>query len=175
MGYVRVWDPFVRVFHWSLVACVAANLWFTEDEVHRYIGYAAVGLIAARVLWGFVGPRHARFADWWPTPARVRDYVAALRAGPAPRHLGHNPLGALMMLALMALVLALGLSGWMLGLDAFWGAEWLGALHEVLADVLLGGVVLHVTGAIVGSVRHRENLVAAMIHGKKRTDADTAG
>lgn len=137
---VYVWDPFVRVFHWSLVACVLLNFVVEEGEtLHQAIGYAASALVVLRVLWGFIGTRHARFADFFPTPERVRRHVSGLLAGTAPHYVGHNPLGALMMLSLMALVLALGLTGYLQTTDSFWGEEWLeGAarrprLHPALA------------------------------------------
>ena len=123
----RVWDPFVRVFHWSLVACVLLNFFVVDDgeTLHIWLGYTATGLVMARIVWGFVGTRHARFADFFPAPARLRAHLAGLVSGRREVPEGHNPLGALMMLALMALVLGLGASGWMLTLDAYWGAEWL--------------------------------------------------
>src|SRR5690606_33565939 len=105
---VPVWDRFVRFFHWSLVSCVLVNYFFVDDgeALHQWIGYLASALIAARIVWGFVGSEHARFANFFPTPARLRTHVAAIRRGKPEVHLGHNPLGAVMMLALMGLVLA---------------------------------------------------------------------
>ena len=167
---VRVWDPFVRVFHWSLVSCVVLNYFVVEDgeTAHQVIGYIAAGLVLARVAWGFVGSRHARFTDFFPTPARLRAQLASLRAGQHPFHPGHSPLGALMMLALMALVLALGLTGFLQTTDAFWGEEWLQELHEELAEALLGLAGVHVAAALLMSVVERTNLVAAMVSGIKR-------
>ena len=79
---VYVWDPFVRVFHWSLVACVFLNFLVEEGEApHQWIGYAASALVAARIVWGFVGSRYARFSDFFPTPTRLRQHLAALLAG----------------------------------------------------------------------------------------------
>jgi cytochrome b len=165
-----VWDRFVRVFHWSLVACVAFNLLVQDDgePLHRWSGYLASGLVLARIVWGFIGSRHARFADFFPTPARLRAHLQALRAGRPEAHEGHNPLGALMMLALLALVLSLGLTGWMQGLDAFWGDEWLEELHEGLAATLQGLVLLHVGAALLMSHLERTNLIRAMITGIKQ-------
>ncbi|NIC40031.1 cytochrome b/b6 domain-containing protein [Aquabacterium sp. A08] len=167
---VRVWDPFVRLFHWSLVTCIVLNQFVLEagEWPHEIAGYTASGLVAARVLWGFVGSRHARFADFFPTPARLRAHTQALLAGETPHHVGHNPYGALMMLALMALVLALGLTGWMQDLDAFWGEEWLQDLHEWLANGLLAAAGLHVAAALVMGRLERTRLVRAMVTGEKR-------
>jgi cytochrome b len=170
MKPVVVWDGFVRVFHWSLVACVLLNqLVLEEGEApHRWVGYAAAALVIARVAWGFVGSRHARFADFFPTPARLRTQVQTLRRGKVVAYEGHSPLGGLMMLVLMALVLALGLTGWMQGTDAFWGEEWLEELHEGLAGTLIGLAGVHALAAIVLGRLERVHLVRAMVTGVKR-------
>lgn len=165
----RVWDPFVRIFHWTLVGCVVLAFFVFDDgdAVHVWLGYTATGLVAARIVWGFVGSRHARFADFFPTPARLRQHLAGLLSGKREVSEGHNPLGALMMLALMALILGLGLSGYLLTEDALWGAEWLEDLHEALASTLIGLAGVHAASAIVMSRLERTNLVSAMITGVK--------
>ncbi len=165
----RVWDPFVRLFHWSLVTCVALNLWLLEegDPPHEWVGYAAMALVVLRVFWGFVGTRHARFADFWPTPARLREHLHALRRGDHPPTPGHNPLGALMMLGLMGLVLLLGFTGWLQGTDRFWGNEALETLHEWLADGLLALAGLHAAAALLVGRLERTRLIKAMFTGMK--------
>jgi len=170
---VLVWDLFVRLFHWTLVACVLANFTLLEEgeTPHQWVGYLATGLVLARVVWGFVGSRHARFASFFPTPRRLKAHVAELRSGRPPAHLGHNPLGAVMMLALMALVLSLGLTGWMQGLDAFFGDEWLQELHEGLANTLVALAGLHALAALVMGRLERTNLIKAMVTGRKQVDA----
>ena len=165
----RVWDPLVRVFHWSLVACVLLNLFVVDDgeDLHQWLGYAASALVGVRVVWGFVGPRHARFADFFPTPRRVVNHVRALLGGEPEHHWGHNPLGAVMVLGLLAMVIALGLTGWMQTLDALWGEEWLQDLHEGLGEWLLPMVGLHAMAAIVMGRIERTRLVKAMVTGVK--------
>ena len=165
----RVWDPLVRVFHWSLVACVLLNLFVVDDgeDLHQWLGYAAAALVGVRVVWGFIGPRHARFADFFPTPRRVANHVRALLGGEPEHHWGHNPLGALMVLGLLAMVLSLGLTGWMQTLDAFWGVEWLMDLHEGLGEWLLPMVGLHAGATIVMGRIERTRLVKAMVTGVK--------
>lgn len=167
---VRVWDRFVRFFHWSLVGCVAANLLLLEegDPPHRWAGYIAAALVLVRIVWGFVGSRHARFADFFPTPSRLAGHWRQLRAGLDDPHPGHNPLGALMMLALMGLVLALGVTGYLMGTDTYWGEEWLEELHEGLANVLMACAGLHVLGALLMSRLSGVNLVRAMVTGVKQ-------
>lgn len=169
-GSVQVWDPLVRVFHWSLVACVLLNLFVLDDgkPAHEWTGYTASALVLLRLVWGFVGTRHARFADWFPTPARVRAHIGALRRGLVPHYTGHSPLGALMMLTLMALVLALGLSGWLQTTDRFWGDEWVEELHESLANLLMLAAGLHAAAALVLGRIERVRLVRAMFTGVKK-------
>jgi len=166
---IKVWDPFVRLFHWSLVTCVVLNFFVLNDSeyAHKWVGYTAVVWVLARVVWGFVGTQHARFSDFFPTRLRVRHHLAALNAGAMPRHTGHNPLGALMMLALMAMVLLLGLTGWMQGLDAFWGQEWLMELHETLANALMVAAGVHALAALTMGRLERTHLVRAMFTGNK--------
>lgn len=165
----RVWDPLVRAFHWSLVTCVLLNLFVVDDgeALHQWLGYAAAALVGVRVVWGFIGPRHARFADFFPTPGRVARHLRALRLGTPEHHWGHNPLGGLMVLGLMAMVLALGLTGWMQGLDAFWGVEWLQELHEGLGEWLMPMVGLHAAAALIMGRIERTRLVKAMVTGVK--------
>jgi len=167
---VRVWDPFVRVFHWTVVAGCTADLFVLGGGrlPHTVVGYTVAALVAARVVWGLVGSRHARFADFVPGPAALRRYLTALARGREPRLLGHNPAGAVMILALLATLAGLGVTGWMTTLDAFWGAEWLEDLHETLADGLIALVAVHAAAAVIEGVRHRENLVWAMVTGRKR-------
>jgi cytochrome b len=121
-----------------------------------------------RFVWGWVGTRHARFADWVPGPRRLRDYLRERLAGRSRRQLGHNPAAAVMILALLVGVLLVGVTGWLQTTDRFFGEGWLEELHEALAYGVLGLVVLHVLAAVGESVHYGENLVAAMIHGRKR-------
>ncbi|MDR3413569.1 MAG: cytochrome b/b6 domain-containing protein [Formivibrio sp.] len=168
MNKIRVWDPLVRILHWTLVICVMSNLMNESGHfAHRTLGLIASGVVIVRFFWGFVGPRYARFSDWFPTPSRLIPYVKALLRNEAPRHIGHNPAGAVMMLILMALVVSLGTSGYLMTTDTFYGDEWLQGLHEGLANILIGSVVLHVAAALYESWKHGENLIASMLHGKK--------
>lgn len=168
-GGVRVWDPVVRLFHWSLVTCVVLNQFILEDgeAAHEWAGYVALGLVLIRILWGFVGSTHARFANFVPRPTDVWQHLHALLQGEVPSSVGHNPLGALMMLALMALVLGLGVTGFAMGTDTFWGEEWLEELHEGLANVLLLSALVHALAAIVMGRLERVRLIRAMITGVK--------
>ena len=168
-GVQPVWDRFVRFFHWALVACVSFNYCIMDDGrlLHQWVGYSAFALVIARIVWGFVGSRHARFSDFFPTPCRVWGHVCELGAGTHRPAAGHNPLGGLMMLALMATVLALGITGWMQTLDAYWGEAWLQDLHEAVGNVLIGLATLHAIAAIVMGRLERTRLVQAMVTGVK--------
>lgn len=170
LATVPVWDLFVRVFHWFLVFCFAAAFVSAEewDRGHELLGYAAAALVGLRILWGFVGTRHARFARFVRSPGATFAYLAAMIRGEEKRHLGHNPAGAAMILALLAGVLGLGATGYLMTLDAYWGVAWVSDLHELLANGMLVLIALHVGGVALASLRHGENLVRAMVTGRKR-------
>lgn len=169
---VAVWDLFVRVFHWSLVAAFAVA-WLTGEEMerlHEWVGYTAAGLVAGRLVWGIVGTKYARFCSFVKSPGATIVYLRDMTRGTEKRFLGHNPAGAAMILALLAGTLSLGLSGWMMTLDAFWGVKWVEETHEILANGMLALVALHILGVVIASKRHGENLVKSMITGKKRAN-----
>lgn len=173
---VRVWDPLVRIVHWSLVAGFLANYFLTEEGEtwHQWIGYGVVALIGVRILWGFVGPWPARWRSFWPTPRRLRMSLGPLAekgggAGSPPPGITHTPLGAVMMLTLLALLLGLGTTGYMMEeTDRFWGVEWVEEAHELMANAILFLIPLHVLGALVESRKRRDNLIAGMLHGYRR-------
>ncbi len=177
ISWVRVWDPFVRLFHWSLVLSFAVA-WLSphsSETIHMWAGYAAGGLVFLRVLWGFIGTPHARFSSFVHHPSTIVAYLKAIVAGTEARHVGHNPAGGAMIVALILAMAATAFSGWLLTTDAFWGNERMSHLHHLMADGLLLLVLLHLAGVVLASIRHRENLVGAMIVGRKRApEADPA-
>jgi cytochrome b len=169
---VRIWDPLVRFFHWSLVAAFV-TAWATGDELerlHETAGYAIVGLLVIRVLWGLVGTRHARFSAFVRRPSTVVGYLIDIMRGSAKRHLGHNPAGGAMVLALMAMLALTCTTGIMMTTNAYWGVKWVEEVHELVANLTVVLVGLHLVGVFVASIGHRENLVAAMITGRKRRE-----
>ncbi len=166
---VKVWDPVVRVFHWSLVtafftAWISAEEW---DRVHEWMGYLVLGLITVRILWGIIGARHARFADFVYRPSTILAFLRDSTHLRAKRYLGHNPAGGAMVMALLACLAAVSATGIMLTSDTFWGVEWVEELHEFIVNLTLGLVGLHIAGVVVASLEHRENLVGSMITGWK--------
>ena len=166
---IQVWDLFVRIFHWSLVLSVFAAFFFTEegDTPHEIAGYIALGLVGARLVWGFTGTHYARFSQFVPSPSALLSYMMAMVKGREARFLGHNPAGAIMVFALLVTVLAASVSGWMLTTDTYFGEEWVEALHDGVSNALMGLVGLHVGGVIYTSWRHGENLVRAIFTGRK--------
>jgi cytochrome b len=169
-SYVRVWDPLLRLCHWGLATFVVTS-WLTRHGGglwHEWLGYGAGAVIAVRVAWGLAGPENARFARFLRPPAETLRYARQVLAHAEPRHLAHNPLGgwmAAMLLAAAALTVA---TGWMYATDRYWGVEWVEALHGGTSDALLALATVHVLGVGFTSLRQRENLVAAMLHGRKR-------
>lgn len=171
----QVWDGLVRALHWALAIAVVAAWWTSGDAStpsHVRAGYAVAGLLGVRLLWGTIaGPRSARVSRCLRTARHALGYVRALRDQTERRYLGHNPLGSVMVLLLVACMAGVCLTGWLFTTDRFWGYGWLAALHEGFAWVLAGLVGLHVAGVLTSGYRHRENLVAAMLHGRKRRRA----
>jgi len=173
MTMVRVWDPFVRAFHWALVASfvvcwLSAQVW---EDLHAWAGYVAGTLVLARVVWGFVGGGYARFSQFVRAPRVVFDYLVAIARGREARFVGHNPAGGAMIVALLIGVAATAASGYALTTDAFWGSMGMQRLHSLIAHGVALLVVAHLAGVVVASLRHRENLVRAMIVGRKRAPA----
>ncbi len=169
---VRVWDPLVRLFHWSLVISFTVAWLHTEGKaVHHGAGYVVLALVAVRVIWGFVGRRHARFRDFVPRPKELLAYLKSLWGGHPRRYLGHNPAGGAMIVLLLAMLVLTGGSGWLSTTDAFWGIEWVENLHAAAANLTVVLVFAHVAGVVFSSLAHRENLTLAMITGRKRVEA----
>ena len=172
---IPVWDVPVRVLHWALVLTVAAA-WLTRHSSgrwHEWLGYATLAIVAARTIWGFIGSGYARFADFVRPTSVTIGYARAVFSGREARFVGHNPLGGWTVVALLALVALVGLTGWLYTTDRFWGVAWVEALHSTLSDILFLFVGLHILGVVFTSIRHRENLPRAMLHGRKReNDAD---
>lgn len=168
-GKALVWDAPVRVFHWLMVLSFA-GAWLTAESerwrlLHVTLGYTMAGLVAFRLLWGVAGTRTARFATFVRGPRAVARYLWSLVRARPEHHLGHNPAGALAIVALLALTVATTASGWAVYQDI--GGGWLENLHEAAAGAMLAVVGVHVLGVLASSWLHGENLVAAMLSGRK--------
>jgi cytochrome b len=179
---IKVWDPFVRVFHWTLVICFTVA-YLTEDDlltVHVWAGYIVGALILARIVWGFIGPTHARFSDFVYAPVTTLRYMRDLVLFRAPRHLGHSPGGGAMVIALIVLLAATVITGLIVyggdqqagplaGLVSKETGESLEELRELVANITLAFIIAHIAAVILASFVHRENLARAMITGYKRS------
>lgn len=168
-GRILVWDAPVRLFHWLMVLSFA-GAWLTAESerwqlVHVTLGYTMAGLVAFRIIWGLIGTRHARFASFVRGPRAVLAYLRSIVRGAPEHHTGHNPAGALAIVALLLLAAGVTATGWATYSEL--GGHWLGELHEGIATAMLILVGVHVAAVIVSSWLHRENLVAAMLTGRK--------
>ncbi|SNT69878.1 cytochrome b/b6 domain-containing protein [Psychrobacter sp. LV10R520-6] len=172
---VRVWDILVRITHWAVAAGIIANLLFTEDgsELHEYVGYTVVGLVVTRLLWGLVGTHYARFSDFFPTPMRIKRHLSDLSTRHVDKqHLGHNPLAAIMVLSLWAVIIGLGITGYLMESGLLGNKDLLEEAHELLANSLYLLVPLHIIAAIAMSYWQRQNLIKSMITGNKTVTDD---
>lgn len=171
---LKVWDPLVRVFHWSLVAGFAANALFTdpESDLHEWVGFTIVGLVAVRLIWGLVGTRHARFADFPPNAMAAMAQLREMVTGRRHAHPGHSPLGALMIYNLLLTMLALGLTGWMMTTLTFFGVAWVEEAHEALVLWAELSVLAHIAAVIFESRRLGVNLPKSMVTGYKTLPED---
>ncbi len=204
---IRVWDPLVRLFHWSLVVAFIVAWLSGEEEslVHVYAGYAILGLVGFRIVWGLVGPRYARFSNFLYSPGRTARYMRSLLSRNPEHYTGHNPAGGWMIMLLLGSLLIAVYTG----LEVYGaegqgplaggspGVEWIATaradadsddehdsghedgaeefweeLHEFSANLTLFLVFVHIAGVLVGSYVHRENLVWAMITGRKRVSGE---
>lgn len=218
-GWVKVWDPLVRIGHWVLAGGFLTAYLTAEDntDMHVVAGYVVAAVVATRLVWGVVGSRHARFANFVRGPGAVLGYLGGLFTGKAKRTVGHNPAGAAMIVALLIGVGGTAISGMALyaveegkgPLAGFISAEAGGTgsqvaeaesdedddeeqaergaayansgegnggeemyedVHEAFVNFTLLLIALHIVGVIASSLAHRENLVRAMITGRKRAE-----
>ncbi len=206
---IKVWDPLVRLFHWTLVISFLVAYLSGEElqQVHIYSGYLITGLLVLRIIWGFIGSRHARFYDFLYSPREITSYLKSLISGKPKHYLGHNPAGGVMVILLLISLGSTVATGLIMdsGANTLSGAPamqnapsdrtWLARededdddeafetegredneameeIHEFFANFTLFLVFFHVAGVIVSSRLHRENLVRAMITGKKTADPE---
>lgn len=164
-----VWDLPQRLVHWLMVLSFTGAYLTAESEtwrlVHVSLGYTFGGLLVFRLLWGLIGSRYARFANFVKGPQAVMRYLRSLLSGKPEHHVGHNPAGALAIIAMLSLGLGLVVSGWANYNEL--GGDWLEEAHELLANGLIAVIAVHVIGVIASSRLHRENLPKSMLTGRK--------
>ena len=167
-----VWSPWLRLLHWLLAISMVTSFISHEGggRLHEWSGYAALAAASTRVLLGFAGSGYWRFSQFVRSVPATLAYALDMVKKTEARHIGHNPLGGWMVLALLADAIATGLTGWLYTTDRFFGYEWLARLHNLFGQALIPLLMLHVAGVLFTSWRQRENLVAAMVHGKKAVE-----
>ncbi len=178
-----VWDLPLRVFHWLLVASIVASyvtakIGFETMQIHMYLGYWTLGLILFRILWGFVGPKHSRFSSFVASPAGIWRYARGLGAGTMIQTAGHNPLGGISVILMLVLVGFQATTGLFATDDIVWTGPYNGAVsgdtaqrltawHEMNFNFILAAVGLHILAIAFYLLVKKQNLVGAMVHGKK--------
>lgn len=169
-----IWDPIIRLFHWTVAATFLLNfLIFEEGEtLHRWAGYYILAALAVRIIWGFIGSKNARFKDFLPTASGIKYHLQLLKARQFEVSDGHNPIGGLMIFALLFCLLCTGLSGWMMGLDPFWGEDWVEELHGFMANTTMVLVVIHVAVVVLLSKFGPVNLIRQMITGQRENSPE---
>lgn len=164
-----IWDLPTRAGHWLLVTCVA-GAWLTSESerlaaLHAAFGYTIALLIGFRLAWGFVGTRYARWQDFFPSPTKVKHYLLSILRARPEHHTGHNPLGAVGIVAMVGLLASTVMTGVLNQFEV--GPHWLSDIHEASAEGLLVVIGIHVAGVLVSSILHRENLIKSMMTGTK--------
>ncbi|MGY3448284.1 cytochrome b/b6 domain-containing protein [Bradyrhizobium sp. USDA 4353] len=167
---VAVWDFPLRVWHWALaatvlVACVTPNRF---DRLHRTAGYAVIGLLAFRLIWGLIGSRHSLFARISLKLRAAPQYIVGMLRGETGRYLGLNPAGAAMLVVMLALLIVSTISGLMQVSVRFFGVGWIEQAHALSSNAIIALIAVHVLGTLWMSLLQRENLARAMFTGRKR-------
>lgn len=166
---IRIWDAFVRIFHWTVATLFLLDFWVLEDgdPPHEWAGYLLGILLMMRIVWGFIGSHHARFSSFFPTPGRIQKHLADMKQRRFDHHEGHNPLGGAMVLLLLFMLLVIGVTGWMMNTDQFWGEDWVEELHETAAEITMILVVIHVSAVVLMTKITHIPLLRTMLTGKR--------
>lgn len=175
---VLVWDLATRLFHWifagGFAAAATLSLVLDDDSplfpYHAIIGLTLVLMVVMRVAWGLVGTRYARFASFVYGPRSIIEYSRGVLTGRGARHIGHNPGSSVAIFLMLALMLGLGITGFMMGT----GTKGIKDIHELMSYAMLGVIGVHILGVAVHTLRHRENITASMVHGRKMADPSAA-
>jgi cytochrome b len=165
----RIWDPIIRTFHWSVAVGFLSNYFLIEEgsDPHEWVGYYILFALGVRLVWGFIGPTNARFSSFIPTASGIKEHLWEIKSGQLTLQDGHNPVGALMVYALLGCLLGTGVTGWMLELDAFWGEDWAESLHEFVANATFSLVLVHVSAVVLFSIKGPANLIKQMVTGRQ--------
>ncbi|MDN7125967.1 cytochrome b/b6 domain-containing protein [Pseudidiomarina terrestris] len=167
---VRIWDPLIRIVHWTLVAVFIANYFFLEpgSQWHQWLGYIAVTAILVRIVWGFIDSGYGSFQRIDLSRQALRKHLNHLKERKIPVKSGHNPVGWLMIFAVISLFLGLGVTGFLMEeVDALFGNPTLELIHGWLADTLYGAALIHVAAVVIVGWRGRIQLIRPMLTGKR--------
>lgn len=161
----KIWDPVIRFFHWSVSFAFLLNYFVLEEggNSHELAGYYILCALAVRFIWGVIGARNARFVSFYPTIKGVKEHIKAVRSGKIPEENGHNPVGALMVFALLFCLLATGVTGWSTELEL---GHWVKETHEFFANTTMYLVVIHVMAVVFFSYKGPRNLIKQMVSGR---------
>jgi cytochrome b len=168
----KLWDVPTRILHWLIALLVTSNLFFItgddNSDVHQGTGLLAVCLVLLRFIWGFRGSEPSRFRSFPLGLGKLSDFIKShLPRRPSQDYLGHNPLASWTYLLMWGIIICLGLSGWLLTTDAYWGDERLEGAHKALTKLLQGLILAHFFGLILDAIKHRRQTWLGMIDGKR--------
>lgn len=163
-----IWDLPTRATHWLVALVVICNLFVIEegDPPHKWLGYLAVLAIAFRFFWGFNGGSASRWKSFDIHPKSIFNFIKN-NFHEKQETEGHNPLAAIAYVSIWLIIVGLGVTGWMMGLDAYFGEEWLEEIHEQLANILKLLLIIHLLGVFTDAFRFKRKTWLRMITGKK--------
>lgn len=165
---VIFWSPVTRIIHWAIAIPILLNFFIDGgDYLHKALGYTVVVALMVRIAWGLVTKDKAHFRFFPLSPSSIRSHMSDLIMGKTKDYPGHNPLASFTYAFIWILVGLLGLTGYMMSLDAFWGEEWVEHLHEFFSKALVVLVFCHIAGMIFDSIRHKRKTWKGMITGKR--------
>lgn len=169
MQTIKVWDPVVRLFHWSLVIGFTLDAVILDEDsrLHEQVGYVVLALIGARIIWGLIGTKFARFSSFKPSLHASIEQLGDIANQRSKPHVGHSPLGALMIYNLLISIALIGITGWMMTTNMFWGSDGVEDIHEGLVVWAGASVGVHIAAVIFEGRRSHVNLVKAMVTGQK--------
>ncbi len=169
---ITIWDLTTRIIHWGIALIVFLNLFVLEggDLPHEWFGYAAAAFVLIRIFWGIKGGVFSRFVNFPLKPTQVFQFLKQdFFSRKSIPYKGHNPLASLVYILIWLLIICLAISGWMMGLDAFWGSDWLEETHEYFSLALEFLIIFHLVGILIDSIKYKRRTWLAMITGKRKS------
>lgn len=164
-----IWSKLIRLIHWCIAVALILNLYFLEegDPPHEYVGYAATVFVLIRLIYGFTSQDAASFRNFPVSWTSIKEFIKSKLKSEKKDYRGHNPLASVVYILLWACVIGLGITGWMMGLDRFFGDEWLEEIHEYISILTQVLIALHFIGMALDSYIFKRKSWMAMLTGKK--------